>query len=62
MAHSFDIAHAVSQVKILVPLLEMMKIDKYRNTVIKLISDTPNQNIKDLKREQIMCIKKHSNP
>jgi len=43
MAHSFDIAHAISQVKILVPLLEMMKIDKYMNTIVKLISNIPSQ-------------------
>jgi len=40
---SFDIAQAISQVKISVPLLEMMKVDKYRNIVVKIISDIPNQ-------------------
>lgn len=36
---SFDITQALSQVKMFVPLLEMMKVDEYRNTAIKFISN-----------------------
>lgn len=51
---SFDFSQALSQVKIYVPLLEMMRIKEYRDSAIQLIS---SGNEKSMSYENQMATK-----